>query len=236
MNCYQKLLLSFALIIISSLTPLVLSAQQQQSILPEISYLYVEKLIAAARENYPRIKSLTSQVEVAKQDLSAAKISWLDPFSFQYVGRNNQNQSPPVVNVTNNDILTGYQFGVSFNPGTLLAKPSNIKKAKEQINVAKFNKEEYLLTLEAEVKRRYFSYLQAQKALAPFNSSLLDAETNFSSTKIAYQKAEVTIAQYNSASTSYYSAVQAKLQAEVAFLSAKALLEELTVKKLEEIK
>jgi outer membrane protein TolC len=236
MNCYQKLVLSFTLIIISSLTPLVLSAQQQQSILPEISYLYVEKLIAAARENYPRIKSLTSQVEVAKQDLSAAKISWLDPFSFQYVGRNNQNQTPPVVNVTNNDILTGYQFGVSFNPGTLLAKPSNIKKAREQINVAKFNKEEYLLTLEAEVKRRYFSYLQAQKALVPFNSSLLDAETNFNATKIAFQRAEVTIAQYNSASTSYYSAVQAKLQAEMAFLSSKALLEELTVKKLEEIK
>ncbi|RYE29716.1 MAG: hypothetical protein EOP48_32440 [Sphingobacteriales bacterium] len=224
------------LIIISSLTPLVLSAQQQQSILPDISYLYVEKLIAAAKENYPRIKSLTSQVEVAKQDLNAAKISWLDPFSFQYVGRNNQNQTPPVVNVTNNDILTGYQFGVSFNPGSLFAKPSNIRKAKEQINVAKYTKEEYLLTLEAEVKRRYFSYLQAQKSLAPFNSSLLDAETNFNATKIAFQRAEVTIAQYNSASTTYYSAVQAKLQAEMAFLSSKALLEELTVKKLEEIK
>jgi outer membrane protein TolC len=236
MNCYQKLVLSFALIIISCLTPNVLSAQQQQSILPEISYLYVEKLIAAARENYPRIKSLTSQVEVAKQDLNAAKISWLDPFSFQYVGRNNQNQSPPVVNVTNTDILTGYQFGVSFNPGSLLAKPSNVKKAKEQVNVAKFTKEEYLLTLEAEVKRRYFAYLQAQKSLVPFNNSLVDAETNFNSAKISYQRAEVTIAQYNAASTSYYSAIQAKLQAEVAMLSAKALLEELTVKKLEEIK
>jgi hypothetical protein len=47
---------------------------------------------------------------------------------------------------------------------------------------------------------------------------------------------QILIAQYNSASTSYYSAVQAKLQAEAAFLSSKALLEELTVKKLEEIK
>jgi outer membrane protein TolC len=236
MNCYQKLVLSFTLIIITCLTPNTLSAQQQQTILPEISYLFVEKLIAAARENYPRIKSLTSQVEVAKQDLNAAKISWLDPFSFQYVGRNNQNQSPPVVNVTNTDILTGYQFGVSFNPGTLLAKPSNIKKAKEQVNVAKYNKEEYLLTLETEVKRRYYAYLQAQKALVPFNNALSDAETNFNSAKLAYQKAEVSMTQYNSASTSYYSAVQAKLQAEAGYLSAKALLEELTVKKLEEIK
>ncbi|MFP5080286.1 TolC family protein [Pedobacter sp. JCM 36344] len=236
MNCNPKLVLSLGLVIFACSRPLALFAQQQQSILPEISYLYVEKLIAAARENYPRIKSLTSQVEVAKQDLNAAKISWLDPFSFQYVGRNNQSQSPPVVNVTNTDLLTGYQFGVSFNPGSLLAKPSNVKKAKEQVNVAKYTKEEYLLTLEAEVKRRYFAYLQAQKSLLPFNNALLDAETSFKTTKIAYQKAEVTIEQYNSASTSYYSAYQSKLQAEVAFISAKALLEELTVKKLEEIK
>ena len=235
MNCYQKLLLSFALIIISSLTPLVLSAQQQQSILPEISYLYVEKLIAAARENYPRIKSLTSQVEVAKQDLSAAKISWLDPFSFQYVKRSNQ-QNTNAVDVTTSDILSGYQFGININPGLLFAKPSQVKKAKEQVRVAEANQEEYYLTLESEVKRRYYLYVQYKVSLAPLASALQDAETNIKALRIRYEKSEITLQDLSEATVTYSQAVQVKIQAEAGFLTAKAALEELTVKKLEEIK
>lgn len=207
----------------------------QETILPEVSQLYVEKLIAAAKDNYPRIKSLNSQIEVAKKDLTAVQVSWLDPFSFQYVGRSNQ-ANTNVVNVTTADILTGYQFGVSFSPASLFAKPSNIKKAKEQINIAKYNKDEYLLNLESEVKKRYFLYLQYQKSLIPFNNALMDAESSFKKVKIAYERGESTLEQYNSASTSYYNAYQAKLQGEVNFMSAKTSLEELTVLKLEGIK
>lgn len=59
----------------------------QESILSEVSYLYMEKLVAEAKANYPRIKNLNSQVNIAKSELASAKISWMDPFSFQYVAR-----------------------------------------------------------------------------------------------------------------------------------------------------
>jgi outer membrane protein TolC len=141
-----------------------------------------------------------------------------------------------LVNVTTADILNGYQVGVAINPGSLLAKPSQIKKAKEQISIAQYDREEYYLTLEAEVKQRYFAYIQAQKTIIPMNNALLDAESNLKVVKIAYQKAEMTIQDYNAASTQYNQAYVNKLQVETAYLSAKASLEELTVKKLEEIK
>ena len=233
MKCHKCCLLSFFLIISVSLYSYNLKAQE--SILQDISYLYVEKLIATAKENYPRLKSLNSEIEIAKKDLNIAKTSWLDPFSFQYVSRSND-ANANAVNLTTADILTGYQFGISVNPGSLLSKPANVKKAKEQINIARYNKEEYNLTLDAEVKKRYFVYLQYKNSLTSLNNIYLDAQNNFNVVKLAYQKAETTLEQYNAASTTFSQAYQTKLQGEANYVSAKASLEELTVKKLEEIK
>ncbi|RZK72868.1 MAG: hypothetical protein EOO85_18610, partial [Pedobacter sp.] len=169
--------------------------------------------------------------------LSAAQISWLDPLSFQYVGRSNQNQpNTNLVEITTADVLTGYQFGVSLNAGALFTKPSLVKKAREQINVAKFTKEEYMLSLETEVKTRYYQLLQFQKTLMPLNNALLDAENNYKKMKLSFERAEATLEQFNSTSIVYNQAIQAKISAETGYLSAKASLEELTVIKIEEIK
>ncbi len=81
--------------------------------------LYLEKLVATAKANYPKVKALGSEITMAKSDLSAAKISWLDPFSLQYVARSND-ASVNSVNLTTADLLTGYQFGISVNPGTAI--------------------------------------------------------------------------------------------------------------------
>lgn len=209
--------------------------QAQQSLLNEVSYLYLNKLIATAKENYPRLKVYNSQIKAAKSDLSGAKTSWLDPFSFQYVTRSNDQANTTPVNITTADILTGYQFGVSINPGTLLAKPSQIKKAKEQVKIAEFNQAEYNLTLEAEVKRRYFLYLQYKNSLLPTTNAYLDAESNYKAIKNKYQRSEVTFEEYNSSSVAYNQAAQTKIEVEANYLTAKADLEELTVRKLEEI-
>lgn len=203
--------------------------------LQDISYLYLEKLIATAKTNYPRLKALTSEIEVAKKDLNATRTSWLDPFSFQYVTRSNQ-PNTNLVDVTTADVLTGYQFGISVNPGTLLSKPSLIRKAKEQVNIARYNRDEYYLTLEAEVRKRYFIYLQHKNSLTVVNRSYIDSESNLSAAKIAYQRAEMKLTEYNELSIAYNQALQNKLQAEANYLLAKASLEELTVEKLEQIK
>jgi outer membrane protein TolC len=229
---------STLLLLITFLISVIITTQKadaQESILGEVSSLYLEKLVAAAKANYPRVKSLGSEVNIAKSDLSAAKISWLDPFSFQYVTRSND-ANVNSVNLTTADLLTGYQFGVNFNPGVLFAKPANIKRAKEQIKLAQANADEYLLQLEALVKSRYFVYMQYQKSLIPVNNAYLDAESNMKAIKVKYQRGEATFLDYNSASISLNQSFQTKLETEANFLNAKVALEELTVVKLEYIK
>ena len=213
----------------------VQQAVAQESILSDVSYLYLEKLVAAAKENYPRVKSMNSQVAIAKSNVSAAKISWLDPFSFQYVARSND-VNTNAVNITTADILTGYQVGVSFNPGSLFSKPSAVHKAKEQVKMAESDQAEYFLTLETMVKSRYILYLQYQRSLVPVNNAFNDAENNLKVIRNKYQKGEATFLEFNSASTAYSQAYQTKLQTEASYLTAKVSLEELTVKPLENIK
>jgi outer membrane protein TolC len=208
----------------------------QESVLSDVSYLYLNKLIATAKENHPRIKVFETQVSVAKNDLSGTKASWLEPFSFQYVTRSNDQPNTTPVNITTADVLTGYQFGVAINPGSLLQKPTQVKKARAQVRMAELNQEEYNLTLEAEVKRRYFLYLQYKASLMPATNAYLDAQNIFNSLKLKYQRSEITFEEYNNASTAFNQSTQAKIQIEVSLLTAKSDLEELTVKKLEEIK
>ena len=231
---YKKSVLLFSVMALAIIPFKEVNAQE--SVLSEVSYLYLEKLIAAAKENYPRLKVYNSQISAAKNDLSGVKASWLEPFSFQYVTRSNDQPNTSPVNITTADILTGYQFGVSINPGSLLQKPSQVKKAREQVRIAQLNQEEYNLTIEAEVKRRYFLYLQYKASLLPATNSYLDAENSFKALKLKYQRSEITFEEYNNASSAFSQAAQAKIQAEVNLLTAKSNLEEFTVKRLEEIK
>ena len=207
----------------------------QESLLSEVSPVFLEKLVATAQTNYPKVKALNSEITMAKSDLSAAKISWLDPFSLQYVARSND-ANINSVNLTTADLLTGYQFGISVNTGQLFAKPGNIKKAKEQVKIAQANEEEYFLQLASLVKNRYFLYLQYQKSLVPVHNAYINAKTDFEAIKTKYQRGEVTFLEFNSASTSVNQAYQIKLQTEANYLSAKASLEELTVTRIEDIK
>jgi outer membrane protein TolC len=207
----------------------------QNASLIDVSNLFLEKLVAAAKENYPRVQMLSREITMAKTDLTAAKISWLEPLSFQYVARSNE-ANLNSVNITTADILTGYQFGVSFSPTSLFTKPSTIKKAKEQVEIAKLNQAEYYLQLEATVKSRYFVFLQYQKSLGPANSAYNDAENNYKVIKAKYERGEATFLEFNSASLSFNDALQRKLQLEANYLSSKVALEEFTVTRLENIK
>lgn len=230
----QKKSTLLLLVLMLALIPLT-KTFAQESVLSELSYLYLNKLIAVAKENHPRLKVYDREISAAKSDLSGVRASWLEPFSFQYVTRSNEQPNTTPVNITTADVLSGYQFGVSINPGSLLQKPSQIKKAKEQVRIAQLNQEEYNLTLEAEVKRRYFIYLQYKQSLLPATNAFLDTQSSFNVLKLKYQRSEITFEEYNSASTALNQATQNKIQAEVNLLTSKANLEELTVKKLEEI-
>lgn len=197
----------------------------------EVSYVYLEKLVATALENYPRTKNAVSRINIAESNVNKAKLNWLTPVSLSYVHSPENN-----LNVTNPTFFSGYQVGVFFNIGNILQTPSNIKIAKEELKIAKNEIAEYNVTLSTEVKRRYFSYLQAVKTVQITSKSALDAETNLVLMKYKFEKGELELNNYNNALDRAGSNNQAKVAAEANLLITKASLEELLGVKLEAIK
>lgn len=209
---------------------LLISYSHAQNTMTDFSAVYLEKLIATAKENYPRINSLQGQINIAKNNVAREKLSWLDAFSFSYIYKPNN-----TLDIINPTFFNGYQAAVTVNLSTILKKPYNIKEAKEELKIAQYARDEYNLTIETEVKRRYFSYLQQLNSLKLQTKMVSDIQSVSRDIRSKYEKSEITFEQYNQAQNSLSEAIQAQIAAEASFFTAKASLEELLTKKLEEV-
>ena len=203
----------------------------QESMMPAVSYTMLDKLIAKAKENYPKMKYYGKKVEVSKASLEKTKWSWFDALTFSYI------YSPNGTATATNPVgLSGYQGGVFLNFGTMLSKPSAIKQAKAEVGMATAEQDEYNLNIEFQVKERYFNFIEKLTILNLRTKASEDAESSQKQLKYKFEKGEETLENYNKELTFYSTAMQGKIEAEGALLIAKSSLEEIVGKKLEDIK
>ena len=221
----------YALILCLGLALYSSNLQAQESMMSEISYVLLEKLIATAKENYPRMNSFKSRQAIAKSNITSQKSAWLDGLSFSYIYQPNNT----LTNIANPSFFNGYQVAISFSVNSLFQKSGAVREAKETLKLVQYEEDEYNLTIEAEVKRRYFSYVQTLSALrlqTKIAGDMLNISKDF---KTRYEKSEILFSDYTQSQTAYSGALQAKIVAEANFLNSKASLEELLTKKIEEV-
>lgn len=213
----------------------------QDSMIPDISYPYLDKLIASAQNHYPRVGIFKDQVDVAKANVTKAGLSWFDLFTVSYIYQpNNTNVVDPLVTTsgtTNNRYLfNGLQAGISLNLGNVLTKPLGVKVAKANVKIAREEQSEYLITLTSDVKRKYFTYLLNQNLVKIQTRATQDIENSVQQAKYKFQKGEVTFENYNAVLVSASLRTEQKLQAEANLLIAKSDLEAVVGARLEDIK
>jgi len=197
----------------------------------DLSFPFLEKLIATAQQNYPEVKAKQNQVNIAKSTYHQTSFGWLDAFTASYI------YSPQsAINATAPTIFKGYQLVASVSLGALLERPYTIHNAKEALSVAEAQQKEYNLSLEAQVKRFYFAYVEAQADLRGRVNAVQDAGTAVKQLKHTFEKGEITFQVYNEALTNLYSQNSYRVQAELAVFTAKTNLEELLGTKLENVK
>ncbi len=199
--------------------------------MPDVSYPYLEKLIAAARQNYPKVKIYQKKVKEAKLNIQKAQLAWFNALNLTYL------YSPTnSVTLVNPTYTGGFQFGVFFNVGTLLTNGPNVKAAREELKMAQLDESEYALGIENIVKNRYFTYVQQLSLLNWKIKDMQNSESTVKDLKYKFGKGEETFENYNKALAFYSNLVQSKIQAEAALLIAKSNLEEIVGEKLESIK
>ncbi|MES3018345.1 MAG: TolC family protein [Bacteroidota bacterium] len=205
-------------------------AQVQESMMTEVSYIFLEKLIATAKENYPRLNTFKSREAIAKSVITSQKSAWLDGLSFSYIYQPNN-----TLNIVNPSFFNGYQVAVQFSVNSLFQKSGAVKQAKEQLKLVNYDKDEYNLTLETQVKSRYFTYIQHLISLRLQSKAYADAQSLNKDIGNKYSKGEVTFTDFLQAQMVLNNSMQGKIGAESNFLTAKASLEELLTKKIEEV-
>jgi len=230
-----KLKLLFLLIFLSSAKSFV---SAQQTIMNDVSEDYISRLVAHAEENYPQVKSNQNRINIAQGNIGKAKVSYLDAFTFSYIyqpqGFNTLGNASGTS--TNYNYFNGIQAGIFFNLGSFLEKPYAVKQAKQELEIANNDQNQYFLTITNEVKKRYYTYLQDIATLKLVAQACIDNENVANDMKHKFQKGEETFDNYTKAQTFLTTSYQAKVQAEAALLIAKADLEELLGDKLENIK
>ena len=210
---------------------LTVNTYAQSTMFQDLSYPYLEKLIATAKKNYPQMRVLQDQVDVAESTFHQQSFSWLDAFSASYI------YSPQGATNANSPIIfNGVQLVATVSLGTLFEKPYAIHNAKVAVKIAQAQQDQYDLTIEAQVKRFYFAYVAAQADLRNKVNAVQDATTAVNQLKHTFERGETTYIVYNEALTNLYNQNSFRVQAELAVFTAKANLEELLGTKLESIK
>jgi outer membrane protein TolC len=207
------------------------AVQAQETMAKEISNEFLEKLITTAKTNYPKMKSLEARVDVSRYGYKKAKLSYFELLSMSYIytPRN-------TATAINPNFLNGYQFGVFFNVGSLIQKPSVIKQAKSELEVIEAEKETFELSLVAEIQQRYYVYVQRTVFLRLASQALLDVESMMKEIRYKFEKGEETLDNYNKILLMYNNQTQNRVSAETELLVAKSSLEEMVGQKLETIK
>lgn len=208
------------------------NVKAQKSIMEEVSYSYLDTLVRVARENYPRIKALDQEIFIAQSNVQKAQLSWFDLLGVYYFYNPKRSTQDP----TSSFFLNGLQLGVSFNLGTFVQKPATVKASKGQLQVARLQKDEYYLNLEANVKDRYFRYIQKLTLVKLRTQAMQDAQSTLESIRTKFERGQETFENYSRILALINEQNREKVIAESDMLSAKAFLEELLNKKLEEIK
>jgi len=203
----------------------------QSTMFQDLSYPYLEKLIATAKKNYPQMRVLQDQVDIAQSTFHQQSFTWLDAFSASYI------YSPQGATNANSPIIfNGVQLVATVSLGTLFEKPYTIHNARVAVKIAQEQQEQYDLTIEAQIKRFYFAYVAAQADLRNKVNAVQDATTAVNQLKHTFERGETTYIVYNEALTNLYNQNSFRVTAELAMFTAKTNLEELLGTKLENVK
>ena len=209
----------------------ILTAKAQESIVPDVSFAYVDKLVATAQKNYPEVMARSYQTTIAKSAIGRSEVSYLEAFNLSYYYRPNT-----AVDIVNPNLFNGYQIGVNLNIGTLLEKPFATKEAKAQYKVAVLGETQFALNLTEKVKERYFAYLEQRAQLKLRSRSFTDAETLVKQLRYKFEKGEATLDDYQRSVLNTTEQNQSLIHAEAGVFTTKAALEELLGVKLESVK
>ena len=224
MTAKYKYLLTLLLICASFYT------QAQESMMAKVDNVLLQRMIDTAKVRYPRMRKYEHKINEQHYAVNKAKWGWFEGLTFAYTY--NASSSTTTPNTSSN--LVGYTPGIFINFGNMLSRPATVRMAREELKIAQDEKEEFNLALEAQIKDRYYKYVEAMAILNLKAKSANDADVSQTQIRYKYEQGIETFDNYSKVLVLYSVSSQNKIEAESAVLRAKSALEEIVGAKLEE--
>lgn len=188
-----KTTLAKTLITAITFTLICVSATAQRTSAADTSKVIEEKLVALAL-NGPLMKAAEHQSKIDEYQLRNAQNQWMNLLAFS-LNYNDQSFAKPG---TTNYVYPKYFFGLNIPLGTLLSK-TQVKSARESIEIGKVNKEELRRTIRAQVLTKYAQYKTYNELITIQSELINDVQAQLIQTEEKFRKGTVTIETYTAA-------------------------------------
>jgi len=196
---------------------------------------FEDYIVQLAWMNNPANKVFDQEISIAKEEVSIQKWKWTDDLDAIF----NYNEShyiqdfrPEVIGTGENPntlftVYPRFNFGARIKLGTIINNPKERKKAEYELKITELEKDQEKLALRAKTLERYQNYLVAKEILITRKQAEEDAFQTYLLIKELFRKGDAELDEYNSASTTYFSAKEG-------FITAKSDVK-VTIIKIEEM-
>ena len=155
-----------------------------------------EKLVELALKG-PLFQGSVHQNKLNEYQLDGAKKAWLNLLTIS----TNYNDQTFTKNVVSNIAYPKYFFGLTIPLGTLLSR-TEIKAAREGVELSKNNQEQLKRDIRAEVITKYKQYKVQGELIAFQNELMNDVQAAVLQSEESFRKGTITIEQFNTAQRS----------------------------------
>ncbi len=191
-----------------------------------------EYLVQLAWLNNPESAVVQEEVKVAQDEIKNTRKEWMRDVQASF---NINEANLRGVDSLGNVFFPRYNFGVSVNLYNLLSQGNKNKIGKREIRIAEHKVNQRKLEIRAETLSRFANFKLAREIVKTRTLAEQEVYTNFVLIQQLYKTDEKTFEEYITASSAYYKAQEARMQAENEALLAKYRLEEMIGLKWEQV-
>lgn len=189
-SAFFSLLLA-ALLLSASANAQIIRRDTAKRVNNDTASLIEEKLVELAMEG-PLVKAAGHQDKINEYQLTAARNSWVNLLTVSY----NYNDQTFKNNAQN--VYPKFFVGVTVPLGTLLSR-TQVKAAKESVEISKENHEQLRRTIKAEVIGKYRQYKAFGEMIAMQSELLANVQAALLQAEDRFRKGTIKIDEYNTA-------------------------------------
>ena len=191
-----------------------------------------ERIVQLALQNNKGLEVADHKVNIAEYELKQSKRWWLDEISLSFNA--NEFTVKRLQNKQDNNGVDArysyyplYNFGVNIPIGRVFTKSMSVKTAREQVEISKVMQDDQRQLLKAQALSAYQDFVQNKKLYALQLKTTEDIFNEFLQAKEQFKNDQISLDDYNQASSRYDAAIRSKVTAEHDYQLSKITFEHL---------